>query len=237
MKLKFLLVAFLSLTLVAGLAQAQTRLNFAGTYGVQGTNPDNTPYTSTMVVAAFGDGYQVTQTFSDGTVIRGIGNDMGSYLVVAFQSNKVPNISIYRVTQSTTLEGFWQDYDNEKEGSEILSAAAGSNFPIPSPINVGVRISYSGTYSVQGTNPDSTPYAGTMVVETFGDGYRVTQTYSDGTVWRGVGNDIADYFAVAYLTNNGPSVQIYQRDSSGTLLGYWQNYNNLREGKETAVRR
>jgi hypothetical protein len=99
------------------------------------------------------------------------------------------------------------------------------------------RLDFSGTYNVRGTNPDGTTYAGTMIISAYGDGYRVTQTYSDGTVWRGVGNDIANYFVVAYQTNDGPSVQIYQRDRSGTLAGYWQNYSNLREGTETAVRR
>ena len=234
-----LLLATLLFVLLAGLAQAQTqtRLNFAGTYSVRGTNPDGTTYTGSMVVTSYGDGYRITQTLADGTVYRGIGNDMGPYLTVAIQSGTVPSIAIYRVTQSTTLEGFWQDYDSEKEGSEALSVAAGSNFPIPSAINVDVRYNYSGTYSVRGTNPDGTTYTGTMVVSPYGDGYRVTQTYADGTVWRGIGNDIADYFAVAYMANSGPTVQIYQRDRSNALNGFWQSYNNTKEGQETATRR
>jgi len=239
MKIKFLFTIMLSLTLVAGLPQgrAQNRLDFSGTYNVRGTNPDGTTYAGTMIISAYGDGYRVTQTYSDGTVFRGIGNDMGIYLTVAYLSGNLPSISIYKVTQPNMLEGFWQDYDNQKEGSETAVVLAGGSFPVSPSVTGSARFDYSGTYSVQGTNPDGTSYTGTMLVATFGDGYRVTQTYSDGTVWRGVGNDIANYFVVAYQTNDGPSVQIYQRDRSGTLAGYWQNYSNLREGTETAVRR
>lgn len=232
-----LLLATLLFVLLAGLAQAQTRLNFAGTYSVRGTNPDGTTYTGSMVVTPYGDGYRVTQTIADGTVIRGIGNDMGSYFTVAIQSGAVPGIAIYRVAQPTVLEGFWQDYESLKEGSETLSVAAGSSFPVPSPINPNARNDYSGTYSVSGTNPDGTTYTGSMVVTPYGDGYRVTQTYADGTVWRGVGNDIGDYFVAAYLSNAEPTVQIYQRDRSNALSGYWQSYGNTKEGQETAIRR
>lgn len=240
MKTHLLYTALVSVAIAAGLTQgqAQTRVNFSGTYSIKGTNPDGTVYNGTMAIAEFGDGYRVTQTFSDGTVYRGIGNDMGNYLTVAYQWGNVPSISIYKITQSNALEGFWQDYDNDKEGSETAVVTVGPTFFGSTAGITGSRYDYTGVYTVNGTNPDNTTYTGSMAVSAFGDGYRVTQTFTDGSVWRGIASYIEDYLAVSYQTNNGPLVTIYQRDRNGSSLnGYWQLYTNPREGKETAVKR
>ncbi len=239
MKNNLLFSVLISLALVAGLslAQAQNRVDYSGSYTITGTNPDGSTYAGKMTVVIYGDGYRVTQTFSDGTVYQGIGNDMGNYFTVAYQSGNVPTISIYKVTQPRALEGFWQDYNDQKEGQETAVLATGPDFTAPKVGISSTRYDYTGVYTVNGTNPDGSTYSGVMAVSAYGDGYRVTQTFADGTVWRGVGNDIADYFAVSYQTSTGPSVQIYQRDRSNNLKGYWQNYGDSKEGQETAIRR
>lgn len=240
MKINMLFTALVPLALAAGLtqAQAQTRVDFSGTYSITGKFPDGSTYGGQMSVAPYGDGYRVTQTFNDGTVLTGIGNDVGNNLAVAYQwIGDVPSISIYTITQPRTMEGFWQDYDSTKEGGEIALMMSGTPFSVrTSGINTA-RTDYSGAYTVNGTNPDGSRYAGTMVVSRYGDGYRVTATFGDGSVWRGIATDIGGNFAVAYQTSTGPSVQIYQVDRSGALNGYWQHFNEPREGQEIAVRR
>jgi hypothetical protein len=42
---------------------------------------------------------------------------------------------------------------------------------------------------------------------------------------------------VAYKSGDIPTVTIFERKADGSLEGYWQDYDNQKEGSETAVRR
>jgi hypothetical protein len=42
-------------------------------------------------------------------------------LAAAFLYDTVPGITLYRVTAGNTLSGYWQDFDNDKEGTETAT--------------------------------------------------------------------------------------------------------------------
>ncbi len=94
--------------------------NYAGTYSLAGTNPDNSSYTGTVVVTAFGDGYKATVT-SGGGSSSGIGKTIGNYLAFAFNSAGTPIIGLYENKGAGKLKGIWQSFNNSKEGAEELT--------------------------------------------------------------------------------------------------------------------
>jgi hypothetical protein len=234
--LKFGFAAFATLALSSALtsSSAQQRLIFDGTYALSGTNPDGSRYTGTLNVVPYGDGYRMTQSFSDATY-RGIGNDVGDYLAGAYlYSNGIPSVTLYRVSAANTLSGYWQDYNNTKEGTEEATLASRSFAFVPSA-PVANTWDYSGTYGIRGSNPDGSAYTGTMILSTYGDGYRASFA-SGGTTWRGIANYIGSNLAIAWNAGDVSSVTIYTGNPrTGDLRGFWQDYNSLKEGSETAT--
>lgn len=234
MKLFLAGLAALVLSAVLSSGAAQSRFNFAGAYTVTGANPDGSRYAGKMDITTFGAGYRVTQTFGDGSVYRGIGNDVGGpVLAVSFLSNGLPIVAIYQISSSTTLEGYWQDYNRIKEGREtaiLTRGALGTG-----RLTDGGRHNYSGSYAVEGKESNGSRYAGRMTLSIFGDGYRVLFVSGKNT-WRGIANDIGKYLAVSYQAGLVPSINIFERtDNGNTLRGYWQEYNDTKEGIEVAI--
>ena len=235
--LKFGLAGIAALALSSSLtnSSAQGRLVFDGTYAVSGKNPDGSAYTGTMTVVPYGDGYRLTQVYGS-TVYRGIGNDIGDYLAGAYLSEGEPTVTLYRVSAANTLSGYWQDYSNTKEGTEEATLASRSFSFVPSA-PVANTWDYSGTYGIKGTNPDGSAYSGTMILSSYGDGYRAAFA-SGGTTWRGIANYIGSNLAIAWLASDIPSVTIFTGNPrTGDLTGYWQDYNSTKEGTETATYR
>jgi hypothetical protein len=232
---KFGLAGIAALALSSALTNstAQGRLVFDGTYSLTGKNPDGSSYTGTLNVVPYGDGYRMSQVFSDVTY-RGIGNDVGDYLAGAYISGGKPSVTLYRVSAANTLSGYWQDYDNTKEGTEEAVLASRSFSFIPTA-PVANTWDYSGTYGIKGTNPDGSAYSGTMILSSYGDGYRAAFA-SGGATWRGIANYIGSNLAVAWLAGDIPSVSIFTGNPrTGDLKGYWQDYNSLKEGSEIAT--
>ncbi|MEY4531451.1 MAG: hypothetical protein RLZZ156_2172, partial [Deinococcota bacterium] len=94
---------------------------------------------------------------------------------------------------------------------------------------------YSGSYAIKGTNPDGSAYTGSMILTTYGDGYRASFA-SGGVSLRGIANYIGNNLAIAWLTGDIPSVSIFTGNPrTGDLSGYWQDYNSTKEGTETAT--
>ena len=233
---RWFLLAFLALGVVAPAALAQqTRTDYSGAYSIAGKNPDGSSYTGSMTVTPYGDGYRVTAVYGNETW-RGIGNDIGDYLAVAFLDGTNPVISIFKVSGNNTLEGFWQGADNAKEGSETATLAARRFSLIPSTANTTTRYDYAGTYAVSGKNPDGSSYTGSLSLTPFGDGYRATFVSGNET-WSGVATDFAGYLAIAYRAGSIPNVSIFELQRNGSLVGYWQDYDSQKEGQETATKR
>ncbi|MDX2007136.1 MAG: hypothetical protein SFU83_18000 [Meiothermus sp.] len=238
MKTSLRLIAFILMvvTLLSGGALAQqTRTDYSGAYTLAGKNPDGSNYTGSMTVTPFGDGYRVTAVFGNETW-RGIANDIGDYLAVAFLDGTDPVISIYKVSGNNTLEGFWQSAANAKEGSEIATLAARRFSLVPSTPTSAARYDYSGVYNVAGKNPDGSSYTGSLSLTPFGDGYKATFVSGNET-WNGVASDFAGYLAVSFNAGNVPSVNIYELQRNGSLVGYWQDFDSQKEGQETATKR
>jgi hypothetical protein len=234
--MKLLLAGLVALGLSAALSSgtAQSRFNFSGAYTVSGTNPDGSKYVGAMNITAFGDGYRVIQTYADGSVYRGVGNDVGGpILAVSFLSDGQPSVAIYQINSNTTLEGYWQNYDSTVEGKETATLSRGSLSM--GKINDNGRYDYSGNYNVQGTEPDGSRYTGSMTVSSFGDGYRV-RFVSGQNIWRGIATDIDRYLAISYQSGSISTISIFERtDNGSSLRGYWQDYNNSKKGTEIAT--
>lgn len=227
----------LGLSAVLSSSMAQGRVDYSGTYTVSGKDPSGASYTGEMTLTAYGDGYRAVQTFGRETY-RGVANDIGPGLAVAWQwADSNPSVSIYQITNGTTLTGFWQDFGSRTEGQETAVYSGRSNTVFPSVRNVTGRWDWAGSYSVDGTNPDGTTYRGIMNVSVFGDGYRITFV-SGGVVWRGIANDLGNYLAIAYDQGDGtPFVSILEATSRTDAKGYFQSYNSLKEGTEKVTLR
>jgi hypothetical protein len=93
---------------------AQTRYAFAGTYNVTGTNPDGSTYSDVVLVTDYGDGYRVNYGNGD----TGIASDVGTSIAIASQDKGIPIVTLLKIINGSQLEGFWQNYNNTKEGTE-----------------------------------------------------------------------------------------------------------------------
>ena len=236
--LKFGLASLAALALSSTLTNsaAQGRLVFDGTYSVSGKGPTGELYQGTMTIAPQGDGYSMVQEYGS-DVWRGVGNDIKDYLAGAYMVSGIPSVSIYRVTGANTMTGFWQNFDNNVEGSEEATLSGSRTFSGVSSAPSTQSWNFKGTYGVRGSNPDGTTYDGTMQLENFGNGYHAQFT-SRGQVWRGIGTYLDDFVAIAWQAGNTPMVSIFSGNpSTGSLQGFWLDFKSNKEGKEVATRR
>jgi hypothetical protein len=94
---------------------AQTRYAFAGTYDVQGINPDGSKYSDVVMVSDYGDGYRVNYGSGD----TGIASDLGTSIAIASQDKGIPIVTLLKIINGSQLEGYWQNYNDIKEGTEV----------------------------------------------------------------------------------------------------------------------
>jgi hypothetical protein len=113
---KMTAIAVAALALGLGLARvdAQSRYDFAGTYNVTGTNPDGSAYNDVVLVSDYGDGYRVNYGNGD----TGIASDVGTSIAIASQDKGIPIVTLLKIINGSQLEGYWQNYNNTKEGQE-----------------------------------------------------------------------------------------------------------------------
>jgi len=97
--------------------------------------------------------------------------------------------------------------------------------------------SFSGTYSVTGTNPGVGGYQGTLRIEPRGDVYDVHWTIANMR-YTGVGIVVNDTLSVAYSDANLSFIGVaaYRRRHD-TLEGMWALKGGTTMGSETARRR
>ena len=113
---KLTAIGITALALGLGLAHvgAQSRYAFAGTYNVTGTNPDGSTYSDVVLVSDYGDGYRVNYGNGD----TGIASDIGTSIAIASQDKGIPIVTLLKIINDSQLEGYWQNYNNSKEGQE-----------------------------------------------------------------------------------------------------------------------
>ena len=114
---KLTAIGITALALGLGLAHvgAQSRYAFAGTYNVAGTNPDGSTYSDVVLVSDYGDGYRVNYGAGD----TGNASDIGTSIAIASQDKGIPIVTLLKIINDSQLEGYWQNYNNDKEGKEI----------------------------------------------------------------------------------------------------------------------
>ncbi len=105
----------LALTLALSQVGAQARYDFAGSYDVDGVNPDGSKYTQTVVVTDYGDGYRVMYNSGE----TGIATDLGDTISVASQDKGIPTVSVFKIINDHQVAGFWQSFNSKTEGKEV----------------------------------------------------------------------------------------------------------------------
>lgn len=205
------LTALALLPLLAFTAHA----DLSGAYGVSGTNPDGSDYTGTLEVIRHDGVYQFSWAVGDAQ--EGIGMEADHSVAVGYGGEGC-GVVLYRVDSGGELQGRWALYGASDPGTETAVQTSGG--------------SLAGTYDVQGTNPDGTPYTGTLAIEANGDTYSVT--WNAGGTYVGVGLLDGDTFATSY-GGEACGVALYRMQGTG-LSGWWAPYGSPAVGTETATR-
>jgi len=207
----------------------------AGAYAVTGANPDGTPYNGTLNVTARDDVYQFA--WETGSSSEGIAIADGDAVAVGYGGSGCGAV-IYRVS-GNTLTGRWGMYGNNTAGTERGERAAdvpaeGGSSPAEdgSSPAAGSPSSIAGTYQVEGTNPDNSPYRGTLTVDPDADAFELT--WQTGGQSAGVGLQDGDVLASSY-GGEGCGVALY-RTSANALTGRWTTTGANGIGTETATR-
>ena len=99
---------------------------------------------------------------------------------------------------------------------------------------------FSGTYSVNGSNPGVGAYKGTLTIAPRGDIYDVHWTIA-GVQYVGVGVVVNDTLAISYsgaADRSWNGVMAYRQRQDGSLEGRWALLGGKNKtGSETAVRK
>ena len=101
------------------------------------------------------------------------------------------------------------------------------------------KAAFSGTYSINGSNPGVGPYKGTLTIAARGDVYDVY--WAIGKLqYAGVGVVVNDTLSVAYTDGSKSWIGViaYRAKADGSLEGKWAVAGRAgKPGSETAVRK
>jgi hypothetical protein len=90
--------------------------------------------------------------------------------------------------------------------------------------------SVGGKYTVQGTNPDKSPYSGTAEITPSGDSCRIA--WQTGSSSSGICMLANKAFAAAYKLGDGYGLAVYELQPDGTLKGVWTMADQAGVGTE-----
>jgi len=105
------------------LATSLSAADIAGTYSCQGTNPNGSSYSGTVIILAQGDAYAMTWSIGS-SGHRGVAILMGGYLSSSWGTagNSGPGgVVVYRVEKDGRLVGKWANPGGGKLGTETLT--------------------------------------------------------------------------------------------------------------------
>src|ERR1700730_9352120 len=169
-----------------GAAPSLAQSNLTGVYAVNGTALDGHSYSGTVTLAQVGQVYTANWQVGSGTY-NGVGVLQGSSLAVGWAPPSCTVVE-YQVQSNGSLVGMWSDLTSLGQGTETATpAAAGSGL--------------SGNYTSVGTNPDASPYSGSLVVTPHGPVYQF-QWQTGRTSFDGVGIQDGSSVAVGYDQSN-----------------------------------
>lgn len=95
--------------------------------------------------------------------------------------------------------------------------------------SVSMAAEVTGSYTCKGTNPNGSPYTGTVVIKENGGGYLVTWTIGESMTYSGAGILTDKIFSASW----GNGVVVYKVESDGRLVGKWLNASGGDLGTET----
>lgn len=112
------LLALLGITAMAATAAAQ---DIGGTYAVEGTNFDGSPYRGQAQITFSGDTTCTIEWKTGSTSSQGICMRDGGTLAAAYSMDKVVGLVVYRTERDGTLRGVWTIAGQNGSGAEILT--------------------------------------------------------------------------------------------------------------------
>ncbi|HVQ37655.1 MAG TPA: hypothetical protein VMS31_08980 [Pyrinomonadaceae bacterium] len=196
-----------------------TTPDIAGSYRVEGTNENGSPYRGELAVIKRGDVYQFR--WNAGTQYDGVGVPNGNVVAVAFtpgSEGKGCGVVNYELVGDDTLDGKWGYWGVNESGTEKAVRTGGSGLP--------------GNYDATGKNPDGSGYKATLAVAPLGGGYKFDWSNS------------ASGFGVKQGTNVSVGIGgarcafvAYQVQPDGNLEGIWGGYGGTKTGTEKATKK
>jgi hypothetical protein len=202
-----------------GATPSLAQSNITGVYTVNGTALDGHSYAGSVTLAQVGQVYTANWQVGSGQY-SGVGVLQGSSLAVGWGPPSCTVVN-YKVQPNGSLLGAWSDLTSLGEGTETASPAAAGTGLV-------------GTYTSVGTNPDASPYSGSLVVTAHGFVYQF-QWQTGRTSFDGVGIQDGSSIAVGYdQSNQGRAcgVALFTLDSSTTMSALWGEYGRDTEGTE-----
>ena len=122
----------------------------------------------------------------------------------------------------------------------LLACAGGTgtdSAPTQAPPTLVMKepaIDVSGSYTVNGTNPNGSPYSGTAAIHANGDGsYTVTWTIGESESYSGKGTVSGRTFTVTWTAGNLLGTAVYTIESDGSMMGTWSTSDGSQSGTET----
>lgn len=207
-----------STTMVDAFSETATRIgdvtNGIG-YEVEGESADGSTYEGTMIVK--GDGgyvFTVEQVVGDVTY-QGSGLLAGNVFAVAFGTGCT--LATYIVEEGSVLSGAWVAVGGTEVGTETAQ-----------PIDI------SGTHNVEGTNPDKSPYGGTVDITADNQVHRYDWTTGE-TTSSGVGIMRGSSVAASFGGDNCYVASYFQNSTDMSLSGLWAGVESDLVGSERAV--
>ncbi len=103
---------------IAGQALAQT---VGGSYAVQGSNLDGTPYQGTAQITLASDTTCTIEWTTGTTSSVGICMYVGSAFAAAYVQGEGAGLTLYEIEESGTLNGVWTVTGQSGAGTEVLT--------------------------------------------------------------------------------------------------------------------
>jgi hypothetical protein len=195
---------------------ARPAADIEGSYAVSGTNTDGSAYEGSLTVSRTGDTYRFA--WQTGEPYEGVGVVDGNHVAVGWGGAQCGGV-IYRIAGDGSLSGRWALMGTSDAGTESATP-------------VGRNAGLEGDYSINGSNPDGTEYAGSLNIEDAGDVLYVSWEAGGSYVGQGIVMD--DVLGTSY-GDDTCGIALYQIRGN-TLDGLWTTYDAGTTGTERAVR-
>lgn len=192
--------------------------DLAGTYAVNGKNPNGTAYKGSLTISKAGNAWKVD--WKTGSESSGMGVEMGDMLAVAVGGAECAPVA-YRVSPEGGLTGVWTMPGGGMVGSERATPG------------VDTTQGLAGDYVVNGKNMlDGSAYKGGLSIFKESDHWRFS--WRTGTNYEGYGIESDGRIAVSFGAATC-GVVLYRIQPDGSLKGLWK-YRGTAGGTEDAVR-